>query len=328
MAVPKFVFMDGAIVPYAEAKVGVLTHALNYGTAVFGGIRGYWNDDEGELFVFRPKDHYRRFLQSAGLMRMELAYTEDELVEATLEVLRTEGLREDAYIRPLAFFSDEIIGVRLHNLKARLSITSLPFGRYVQNEENAHVTVSSWRRVDDNIIPARGKIAGAYVNSAFAKSDAQLAGFDEAIVLSQDGHVSEGSAENLFIIRNGIAITPTITDNILEGIVRRTVIMMLREELGVEVQERQIDRTELYLADEVFFTGTGVQISAVTKVDHRAVGTGLMGPVVRQLREIFFNVVRGRVTKYRHFCVGVYGTKSGGSQKRQEATAGASAGKS
>ena len=327
MAVPKYVFMDGAIVPYAEAKVGVLTHALNYGTAVFGGIRGYWNDDEGELFVFRPKDHYHRFLQSAGLMRMELPYTEDDLVEATLEVLRTEGLREDAYIRPLAFFSDEIIGVRLHNLTARLSITSLPFGRYVQNEEDAHVTVSSWRRVDDNIIPARGKIAGAYVNSAFAKSDAQLAGFDEAIVLSQDGHVSEGSAENLFIVRNGIAITPTITDNILEGIVRRTVMMMLRDEIGIEVQERQIDRTELYLADEVFFTGTGVQISAVTNVDHRPVGTGLMGPVVRQLREIFFNVVRGRVMKYRHFCVPVYGASASGVQKEREVTAGASPGK-
>jgi branched-chain amino acid aminotransferase len=196
MAVPKFVFLDGTVLPYAEAKVGVLTHALNYGTAVFGGIRGYWNDDEEELFVFRPKDHYRRFLQSAGLMRMTLPYTEDDLVEATLQVLRSEGLREDAYIRPLAFFSDEIIGVRLHNLTCRLSITSLPFGRYVQNEENAHVTVSSWRRVDDNVIPARGKIAGAYVNSAFAKSDAQLAGFDEAIVLSQDGHVSEGCSSS------------------------------------------------------------------------------------------------------------------------------------
>jgi branched-chain amino acid aminotransferase len=327
MAVPKFVFLDGTVLPYAEAKVGVLTHALNYGTAVFGGIRGYWNDDEEELFVFRPKDHYRRFLQSAGLMRMTLPYTEDDLVEATLQVLRSEGLREDAYIRPLAFFSDEIIGVRLHNLTCRLSITSLPFGRYVQNEENAHVTVSSWRRVDDNVIPARGKIAGAYVNSAFAKSDAQLAGFDEAIVLSQDGHVSEGSAENLFLIRNGVAVTPTVTDNILEGIVRRTVMMLLRDEIGIEVQERQIDRTELYLADEVFFTGTGVQVSAVTGIDHRPVGTGLMGPVVRQLREIFFNVVRGKVPKYRHFCVPVYGARPVGSVPRKKVEAGATSSK-
>ena len=328
MALPKYVFLDGAIIPYVEAKVGVLTHALNYGTAVFGGIRGYWNDDEGELFVFRPKDHYRRFLESTSLMRMDLPYTDDELVEATLEVLRKEGLREDAYIRPLAFFSDEIIGVRLHNLTARLAITSLPFGRYVQNEENAHVTVSSWRRVDDNVIPARGKIAGAYVNSAFVKSDAQLAGFDEAIVLSQDGHVSEGSAENLFIIRNGIAVTPTITDNILEGIVRRTVMMLLRDEIGIEVHERQIDRTELYLADEVFFTGTGVQISAVTNIDHRLVGTGHMGPVVRQLREVFFNIVRGRVTKYRHFCIPVFGARGGTSDRVNKVAAAASPSKS
>ncbi len=315
MKLPNYVYLDGKIVSYDEAKVGVLTHALNYGTAAFGGIRGYWNDHEGELFVFRPWDHYRRFLQSASLLRMELPHSEEDLVNATLEVLRLEGFKEDAYIRPLAFYSDEIIGVRLHNLTPRVAIVSLPFGRYVQNEENAHVTISSWRRIDDNIIPARGKIAGAYVNSAFIKSDAQLAGFDEAIVLSDDGHVSEGSAENIFIIRNGVAATPMITDNILEGIVRRTVMMLLQDELGVKVEERQIDRTELYLADEVFFTGTGVQISAVTRIDHRPVGTGQMGAITKQLREIYFNVVRGRVTKYRDFCMPVYGKQPVGTKR-------------
>jgi len=189
-----------------------------------------------------------------------------------------------------------------------MAIVSVPFGRYVENDQNAHCTVSSWRRVDDNTIPARGKIAGAYVNSAFAKSDAQLSGFDEAIVLNQDGHVAEGSAENIFLVRNGVAITPPVTDNVLEGIVRRTMMILLRDEMGVEVVERPVDRTELFLAEEVFLCGTGVQISAVTKIDHRPIGTGSLGPVVKQLREIFFNVVRGRVTKYRSWCVPVYKT--------------------
>ncbi len=306
MKLPNHVFLDGKFLSYDEAKIGVLTHALNYGTAVFGGVRGYWNDDEGELFIFRPRDHYRRFLQSSGLLRMELPYSEKDLVNATLELIRLEGYREDVYVRPLAFYSDEIIGVRLHNLTPRVAIASLPFGRYVENEENAHVTISSWRRVDDNIIPARGKIAGAYVNSAFVKSDAQLAGFDEAIVLNNDGHVSEGSAENIFIVRNGVAATPMITDNILEGIVRRTIMQLLQDEIGIKVVERQIDRTELYLADEVFFTGTGVQISAITRIDHRSVGTGEMGRITRELREIYFNVVRGRVARYRDYCMPVY----------------------
>ena len=307
MNLPGYAFIDGKIVPYAEARVGVLTHGLNYGTAVFGGIRAYWNDDEGELFVFRPVDHYRRFLQSTSLLRMELPYTPESLAESTINLLRSEGLRTDCYVRPLAFYGDEIIGVRLHNLSPRVAITAVPFGLYVENDENAHCTISSWRRVDDNMIPARGKIAGAYVNSALAKSDAQLAGFDEAIVLSEDGHVSEGSAENIFLVRNGQVITPPISANILEGITRRMVIALLREEMGLEVIERPVDRTELFLADEVFFTGTGVQIIAVTRIDFRQIGTGRMGSVVKQLRELYFNIVRGRVVRYRQHCVPVYG---------------------
>ena len=306
MNLPGYAFIDGKIVPYADAKVGILTHGLNYGTAVFGGIRAYWNDDEGELFVFRPVDHYRRFLQSAGLLRMQLPYTAEDLASSTLELLRAEGHRTDCYIRPLAFYGDEIIGVRLHNLSPRVAITSVPFGLYVENDENAHCTISSWRRVDDNMIPARGKIAGAYVNSALAKSDAQLSGFDEAIVLSEDGHVSEGSAENIFLVRNGVVITPPISENILEGITRRTIIGLLREEMKMEVVERSVDRTELFLADEVFFTGTGVQVIAVTRIDHRPIGTGKMGQVVRQIRELYFNIVRGRVVRYRSHCVPVY----------------------
>lgn len=306
MATPKYVFFNGKIVPYENAKVGVLTHALNYGTAVFGGVRAYWNKDEHQLFVFRPYDHFKRFLESMKIMRMQTAFTKEELTKATLELLGKHDYEEDCYIRPLAFFSDEIIGVRLHNLTTAVSIAAVPFGRYVENEEGAHVTVSSWQRVDDNIIPARAKIAGAYVNSAFAKTDAQLAGFDEAIVLDHSGHVSEGSAENIFMLRNGAFVTPPITDNILEGIVRRTIMALIQEELGMPVVERSIDRTELYLADELFFVGTGVQLAAITRVDSRPVGDGKMGPLTGKLREIFFDTLRGKMPKYRHWCVPVY----------------------
>lgn len=305
---PQYAFFEGRIVPYSEAKVGVMTHSLNYGTGCFGGIRGYWNDEEEQLFVFRPFDHYRRFLQSAKLLCMDLGYDEEDLTNITLQLMRAENFRQDCYIRPLAYKADEIIGVKLNGLRDALTIFGIPFGRYVENEEGAHVTISSWRRVDDNSIPARGKITGSYANSAFIKTDALMAGFDEAIVLNQDGHVSEGSAENLFMLRDGIVVTPPGSDNILQGITRRTLIRLIRDELGLEVMERSIDRTELYLAEELWFSGTGVQIAAITRIDHRPVADGKMGPVVREVRDLFFEVVRGRHPKYRHWCTPVYPT--------------------
>jgi len=306
VSLPNFVFFKGRVVPYSDVKFGVLTHAMNYGTAVFGGLRAYWNDDEKQLFVFRPQDHFRRFLQSAKLLCMDLQFSGDDLLNGLLDLIQTEGFKEDLYIRPLAFYSDEIIGVKVHDLNAEVSVVVMPFGSYNKNEDNMHVTVSSWRRIDDNAIPARGKIAGAYVNSAFIKTDAVRAGFDEAIVLNGDGHVSEGSAANFFMLRNGVIATPTITDNVLEGITRRTVIRLINDELGLDVQERQIDRTELYLADEMFFCGTGAQISAITRGDHRPVGSGKMGDLTGKLRKMYFDVVRGRMPKYRDWCYPVY----------------------
>jgi branched-chain amino acid aminotransferase len=317
VALPKYAFFRGRIVPYEQAKVGVLTHALNYGTGVFGGMRAYWNDDEKQLFVFRPHDHFRRFLQSAKLLCMELPYSHEELTNLLVELIRAEGHQEDLYIRPLAFYGDEIIGVRLHDLNPELSIVVLPFGNYNANEDNMHVTVSSWRRIDDNVIPARGKIAGAYVNSAFAKTDAQRAGFDEVIVLNSDGHISEGSTANFFLLRNGVFATPPITDNVLEGITRRTIMHLIREELKMEVQERQIDRTELYLAEEAFFCGTGAQISAITRVDYRPVGSGRMGDATSRLRKIYFDVVKGRNARYREWCWPVYDAKKKAETREQ-----------
>jgi len=309
VSLPSFVYFSGRVLPYSEVKFGVLTHAMNYGTAVFGGLRAYWNKDEKQLFVFRPNDHFRRFLQSAKLLCMDLHLTGDDLLKGLIELIRTEGHEEDLYIRPLAFYSDEIIGVRVHDLTAQASIVVMPFGAYNKNEDNMHVTVSSWRRIDDNAIPARGKIAGAYVNSAFIKTDAVRAGFDEAIVLNDDGHISEGSAANFFLMRNGVLATPPSTANVLEGITRRTVIQLIRDELRMDVEERQIDRTELYLADEMFFCGTGAQISAITCVDHRPVGTGRIGDVTSRLRNLYFDVVRGRISKYRDWCYPVYDVK-------------------
>ena len=306
MDLPSYAYFRGKIVPYSEAKVSVLTHGLNYGTAAFGGVRAYWNENSQQLWLFRPYDHYRRFLNSGKLLCMEFAETPESLTQITIDLLRTEDYHCDVYIRPLAYKADEIIGVRLHNLIDEFAIVALPFNRYVANDTNAHVTISSWRRVDDNVIPARGKIAGAYANSAFIKTDALRAGFDEALVLTNEGHISEGSAENVFMVRDGVLITPSITENILEGIVRRTVMELAQKELGVVVQERPIDRTEVYLCDELFMSGTAAQITAITRVDHRPIGSGQMGPITTRLRELFNEVVRGNMPQYRQWNTPVY----------------------
>jgi branched-chain amino acid aminotransferase len=307
MELPKYAYFQGEIVPYEKAKVGVLTHALNYGTAAFGGLRGYWNDEKEQLYLFRPKDHYQRLLNSAKILRMDFDHTPESLTQITIDLLNMEGYRQDVYVRPLVYKSEEVIGVRLHDLDEALSIVSIPFGLYIKNETNAHLTISSWRRIDDNVIPARGKISGAYANSALIKTDASLNGFDDALVLNQNGHVSEASAMNVFLVRDGVLITPPVTENVLEGIIRRSVIVLAEKELGLPIHERPVDRTELFVCDEVFLTGTAVQITAVTQIDHLPVGNGLMGPVTSQLRELFFKLVRGRNLAYQDWVTPVYG---------------------
>ncbi len=306
MAANRFGFFNGQIIPIEQAKVSVMTHALNYGTAVFGGLRAYWNDEEEQLFIFRPHDHFKRFIQSAGLLRIQIPYTPDDLVNILSELLRAEAYRENTYIRPLAYKSTEVIGVRLHDLDDAVTMFAQPFGRYIENEEGAHVCFSAWRRVDDNAIPARGKVAGAYVNSALIKTDAVVAGYDDAIVLNEDGHVSEMSAANFFMVREGVVITPPITSNLLEGIVRRTLIQLLRDELDVEVVERDIDRTEVYIADEAFMCGTGVQIASITQVEHRPIGDARLGVITKALRDLFFRVVSGKEAAYRGWLMPVY----------------------
>jgi branched-chain amino acid aminotransferase len=306
MVLPKFAFFKGEIVPYGDAKVGLLTHALNYGTGCFAGVRAFWNDDEEELFVFRAHDHFRRFLESTRLLAMEFPHTAEELVENLVALLRAEEYREDCYIRPLAFLSEETIGVRLHGLSPAISIVAFPFGKYLDCDEGAHLTVSSWRRIDDSMIPPRGKLTGGYVNSALAKTDAQKAGFDDAILLDARGKVSEASVSNVFLVRKGEVITPQVTDGVLEGITRRTVIELLARERGLAVVERTVDRTELLLAEEVFLAGTGIGIVPVTRLDNRSVGSGRPGELTASLRRLYFDAARGKLAPYRSWCQPVF----------------------
>ena len=303
---PRYAFFEGRFVSIEQAKISIMTHAFNYGTGCFEGIRAYWNETEEQLYVFRMKEHYERMHRSANILHIKIPYSVEEMGEITVELLRKEGYREDTYIRPLAYKADEGIGVRLHDLRDEFAIFAVPFGRYIENEEGAKVCISSWRRIDDNAVPARAKITGAYINSALAKTEAVLSGFDEALVLTQTGHISEGSAENVFIVRDGTLITPPVTANILEGITRATIMELAREELGMQTVERNIDRSEIYIAEEAFFCGTGVQIAAIVEAEHRPVGDGRIGPVVKQLRDLYFSIVRGEVPKYRHWCTPVY----------------------
>jgi branched-chain amino acid aminotransferase len=301
----KHAFFEGKIVPLADAKVNIATHGFLYGTAVFSGMRAYWNEEQQSLFVFRPYDHFRRLLHSARIMSMQSLYDEEGLIQLTVDLLKTDNWQQDVYLRPTFYKADMGIGVRLHNLRDEFSMFVTAFDKYVANDTNAHVTISSWRRIDDNAIPARGKISGAYANSALIKTDANLAGFDEALVLDSNGHISEGSAMNIFMLRDGVLVTPPVTDNILEGITRKSIIELARKDLGLEVVERSIDRTEVFIAEEMFMTGTAAQVTAVTKIDHRPVGAGVMGPITTKLRTMYEDILRGKNKKYLHWNVAV-----------------------
>ncbi len=302
----KVIFMNGEFIPAEQGVIPVRTHGFSYGTGCFEGIRGYWNEEDQQVYLFRLREHYERFLNSCKILQISLPYTVEQLVDISIELIKRNGQRRDVYLRPMAYKSDQIIGVRLHNLEDHIIITSEPVGNYI-DITGLHCCVSSWRRVDDNAIPARAKITGAYVNSAFAKSEAMQNGFDEAIMLTHEGHVSEGSAENIFLLMNGEFVTPAPTENILLGITRETVIELARREFGRITRERQIDRTELYIADEILLCGTGAQIAPVIKVDHRPIGDGTIGPISKALQQLYFDVVRGHIPNYRaQWCTPVY----------------------
>ncbi len=281
----------GRIVPLAEANVSIATHALNYGTGCFEGIRAYWNEEQQQLFVLKLRDHYRRFLSSCSLVRIECRYTLDELCDITLELLRQNNLREDTYIRPIAFKASQVIKVTLEGLRDEVAVFCAPMGNYV-SVSGLSVQVSAWQRISDNAVPSRSKTTGSYVNTALAVDQAKRDGYDDAILLNRDGHVAEASGANLFVVRGGKLVTPAVTEDILEGITRQAV-RTLAARLGLEVVERTIDRTELYVCDEAFLVGTGAQVAPIVSVDRRPVGDGKVGPIVQSLQEAYFRAVRG-----------------------------------
>jgi branched-chain amino acid aminotransferase len=293
-------YFEGQFVPMRDAKVSVMTHAFMYGTATFEGIRAYWNEEQGKLYGLKLREHVDRLRQSSRILFMEDVPSTDELVGLIVETIRRNGFREDAYIRPCIYKSTKAIGVRLHHLDNELVIVAIPFGSYIENEGGCRVMTSSWRRNADEALPARGKIVGGYVNMAFQKSEAELNGFDEAVVLTADGHVNEASAANLFVVRDGVALTPPVNDDILEGVTRKAIIELLTNE-GIPVEARSIDRSELYVAEEMFLCGTGVQISPVIEIDHRPVGDGRPGRIGQLVRKTYFDAVRGRLPQYQHW---------------------------
>ena len=299
-------YLNGEFTPLADAKISVMTHAFNYGTAVFEGIRGNWNDEQGQLYLFRVRDHVQRLRLSAKIMRMKLAPSDDELIALIHELAERSGFQEDVYLRPMVYKSSEALGVRLHDLDDALLLFLAPFGAYLDPEAGARCMTSSWRRVDDTSIPVRAKVTGLYVNNAMAKTEAQQSGFDEAILLNHDGHVSEGSGENIAIMRGGMLITPPPQDNILEGITLETALLIAREHLGIEVERRTIDRSELYIADEVLMTGTAAHVTPVVEVDRVPVGDGRPGPVTKQLQDRYFQAITGRLPQYAEWLTPVY----------------------
>jgi len=293
-------YFEGDFVAMRDAKVSIMTHAFMYGTATFEGIRAYWNAEQGKLYGLKLREHVERLRQSCRIMLMTNVPSVDELTGLIVETIRRNNFHEDVYVRPSFYKSTKAIGVRLHHLDNELYIITVPFGNYIDTEAGVRVMSSSWRRNADEALPARGKIVGGYVNMAFQKSEAELNGFDEAIVLTADGHVNEASAANLWMVRDGVAITPPVTDDILEGVTRKAIVELLGNE-GIPVEIRSIDRSELYIAEEMFLCGTGVQISPVVEIDHRPIGSGTIGPIGRLVRDRYFDAVRGRLPAYRHW---------------------------
>jgi branched-chain amino acid aminotransferase len=299
-------YFRGGYVSLSDANVNVTTHALHYGTAVFEGIRGNWNEGKGEMHIFRAREHYERLLQGCKIMLLDIPYSVDELMDITIELLRRTGYRQDVYIRPIVYKSEELVAnLKLHELSSDFALIIVPFGAYIEAEGAIRCRTSSWRRIDDTIIPPRVKISGHYVNSILAKTEAVLAGFDEAIFMNQDGSVSEGSGENLFMIDKGMVYTPLVSENNLTGITRDCAWILAEKELGLQVVERRIRRSELYLADEVFLTGTAAHITPVGELDNRPIGNGGVGPITQKLRDLYLDLIRGGNPKYEHWTTAV-----------------------
>lgn len=300
------VYANGRFCRYGDAKIGLMTHALHYGTGCFEGVRGFWSARDEELYLFQLEDHYERLHASAKILMMKVPHTVAELIDITTELCARNDFRGDVYVRPLMYKSNEEIGVRLHDVRDALAIIAMPFDRYFDATSGLNCTVSGWRRIDDTTAPARAKVTGVYINSALAKSEAVLDGYDEAILLSADGHVSEGSAENIFIVKKGVIYTPDASQNILEGCTRKTLMTLADAEFGITIVERAIDRSELFTAEEVFISGSAAGLQFVRSIDHRIVGDGTQGPVAKKLSELYDKVVRGALPIYHGWLTPTY----------------------
>jgi len=299
-------FFKGKITPLEDAKVGIMTHALHYGTGVFEGIRGNWNEDKNAIVVFRLREHYDRMIRGCKILNIELPYSVDDLIRITIELIQKCGFREDIYIRPLAYKSEEkVANLKLHELSSDFALMIVPFGSYIDNEKSIKCQTSSWRRPDDSMMPTGVKLSGLYTTSILAKTEAIMAGFDEAILLNHDGSVSEGSGENLFMVMGNEIITPAETENCLLGITRDCVFEIAKNEMNINVSSRKIHRSEIYLADEIFLTGTAAHITSVGSLDNRKIGNSDIGPLTKELQSIYFKVVRGNESKYQKWCTEV-----------------------
>ncbi|MEC8944821.1 MAG: branched-chain amino acid transaminase [Chloroflexota bacterium] len=295
---PALAFFEGEIVPLEEAKISVVTHAFNYGTGVFEGIRGNWNEDKDELYLFRVKEHYERLYRSCKMINIDLRYNLDQLEEMTLDLVKSCGYKEDIYVRPLAYKSGDLVGLRVHDIPDDFLIYVVPFGNYLESDKGITCSFSSFLRVEDSMIPPSAKVTGMYVNNSLAKSEAVWRGFDEAIMLTRDGFISEGSGENIFLVKDGVVYTPQITDHILEGLTRNTLIELCKNELGIEVVERRIPKSDVVVADEFFMTGTAAHVTPVLSVDGRDIGDGSIGPITSKLQKLYFDIVKGKNSKY------------------------------
>ncbi|MFH1638856.1 MAG: branched-chain amino acid transaminase [Chloroflexota bacterium] len=300
-----YAYFQKKFIPLSEAKIGVMTNCIHYGTALFEGIRGNWNAEQEQIYLFRLAEHYQRLINGCKVLKMDLPLTIDDLCEITVDVVRKSDFHEDVYIRPLVYKSTEALGVRLHGLECDFLVFAIPWGRYL-DVDKARCGVASWRRPDDNAIPPQIKVAGIYVNNALAKTEAIDNGFDEAIMLTPDGHVSEGSGENIFLVIDGKLVTPACYSSILGGITRNTVIELARDELGIETVERLVDRGELYTAQECFLTGTAAHLTPVAEIDHRKVGNGEIGEITAWLQKLYFDVIKGNKPKYLKWGTPVY----------------------
>lgn len=299
-----YAYFEGGIVPIGEAKISVASQVVQYGSGVFAGIRGYLDQDGSTINIFRLPDHCRRFMQSASLIKVRLPFDADGLGEIAVELTRRNAPTSNVYFRPFAYKAGLDLAPTLTGVADGFALYMLPLNDYL-SRDGVSAMVSSWQRVTDNTIPARGKVSGAYINSAIANDEAKTYGFDDAILLSQRGKVSEGSGCNMMMVRNGTLVTPPVTSDILEGITRRSLLQLARD-MGIPTEEREIDRTELYIAEELLFCGTGVQIAPITSVDRRAVGGGVPGPITTRLQERFFDIVRGKMPEYVHWLTRVH----------------------